>query len=186
MIKLFEADISGTVPYPETENLNLQDLNGLKTLGGYSLDGVFPSITIALRDGADVPKGLVDYFSVGLLHIVSSKLKTTLESVTTAIEYFPVSVLYQNKIIREQYYVANLLIRVHGIDLTKSDVDLDDEIGDALSVRKLILDEEKLANIEIAMIDEIQRIAVHPIVVEAILKSGCTGCMFVDPVTIRY
>jgi hypothetical protein len=186
MIKILQCDISGAVPYPESENLNLDDLNGLKTMGGYSLKGVFPPITIVLRDGAEVPRGLVDYFSVGLLQVVSSKLKATLESVTTAIEYFPVTILYQDGVIREQYYVANLLNRVKGLDLAKSDVDLDAEIGDALSVRKLVFNEEILVNTGIAMVDEIQRIAVPPIVVEAILKSGCTGCMFIDPVTIRY
>lgn len=139
-----------------------------------------------LSDGYEAPPGLVDYFRVGLLKIVSSKLKMVFESAGAELEYFPVTVLYHNEPTSSQYFVANPLKRIKAIDKDNSKVVLDEEIGDALSVQKLVIDESKFDGIKLAIIAEIQRIGLQPEVVLAIELSGCTGCSFVDPITVRY
>jgi hypothetical protein len=186
MIKLIKIDTSGKVPCPEADNPMLRELRGLKTGGGTSLAGKFPDLTLILIDGYETPPGLVDYFTVGLLNVVSSKLKLVLESVAAELEYFPVTVLYHDEPTSVRYFVANPLKRIRAVDMDNSEVELDEELGYAFSVQKLILDESKFDNIKLAVVDEIQRIGVQLDVVAAVELSGCTGCSFVDPITVRY
>lgn len=186
MIKLMRVDVSGTVPCPDASNPMREKLKGLKTFGGVTLAGIFPALTLVLRDGYESPRGLVDYFSVGLLKIVSSKLKTVFETVGAEFEYFPVTVLYRGKPTREDFFVANPLQRFNAVDLANSDVEIDEELGDALAVTKLVLDETRFETVKLAVIAEIQTIGARPEVVAAIEAAGCIGCAFVNPDTLRY
>ncbi|WP_156648814.1 imm11 family protein [Massilia sp. Leaf139] len=148
--------------------------------------GRFPHLTLVLTDAADGPAGLVDYFTVGLLNVVSSKLPAVLEEVGAEIEYFPVTVLYHGDATASEYFVANPLRRLDAIDHQQSVVELDEEMGDALAVTKLVLDEARLKDVRMAVIAEIQRIGVQDDVAAAIEAAGCIGCAFVDPISIRY
>jgi hypothetical protein len=186
MIQLMEVDTSGNVPCPEVDNPMLSKLRGLKTNGGVSLAGKFPELTLTLNDGYETPPGLVDYFRVGLLKVVSSKLKVVFDSEGAELEYFPVTVLYRNEPTSSQYFVANPLKRIKAIDLGESEVELDDEVGMAWSVKKLIIDESKFNGIKLAVIAEIQRIGLQPDLALAVQLSGCTGCTFINPITVRY
>lgn len=186
MIILLTCDVSGAVPFPEVNNLTLSALDGLVTMGGCSLAGRFPALTLDLVDGCDVPRGLVDYFTVGLIGVVSSELKLVLESAGAELEYFPVTVLYQNLPTPLQYFSANPLTLIWGADLTNSEVELDDELGDCVEVRKLVLDESKFDGIKIAAIAEIPYLGVQAELARAIESSGCIGCAFIDPMAVRY
>lgn len=186
MLKLLEIDTSGAVPYPEVSNPMLDKLKGLKTLGGYRLEGKFPHLTLLATDGYETPPGLSDYFTVGLLNIFSSRLKSALQLVGAELEFFLVTVQYKGEAADVQYYVGNPLNRIKGIDVQKSIVELDEELGDALSVDRLVLDEQKFEGVKFAVVDEINRIAVCQEVVQAIQMSGCTGCSFVEPAALRY
>lgn len=186
MIKLMNVDVSGRVPCPIAENVNLASLSGMKTLGGVSLKDSFPALTIRLKDGEESPSGLVDYFKVGLLNVISLKLKNILESLNVEMEYFSTTVLYQGRPTQLEYFVANPLRRFDAIDLTRSKVVLDEELGDALSVEKLVLDESKFQNVKLAVIGEIQLIGVQDEIAAVINSSGCTGCAFTDPIDVRY
>ena len=163
----------------------LSQLRGLKTIGGSSLAGLFPDISLMLTDGYESPPGLVDYFKVGLLNIVSSKLKDVLQSVNAEVEYFPVTVFYRHERL-SHYFVANPLKRFDAVDLNASDVDIDEELGDALSVRHLVLDKSKFLGTRLAVVSEVQLIAVSDEVSAAVVAAGCTGCTFVEPATERY
>lgn len=185
MIKLMIADSSGNVPYPAVDNPMRSKLRGLKTIGGESLVGKFPDLTLELSDGYETPSGLVDYFEVGLLRVASSKLKSVFESVGAELEYFHVEVLYKNIPTTIEYFVMNPLKRLGGVDIDNSDITLDEEIGDAVEIRKLVIDESKLVGIKLAVIAEIHHIGVQSEVAKAVELSGCIGCVFVDPITIR-
>lgn len=185
MIKILQVDTSGNVPYPDAHNPMLSRLHGLPTIGGTSLAGRFPDISLTLTDGYESPPGLVDYFQVGLLHIASSKLKDLLQSMNAEVEFFPVSVSYRNERL-DHYFVANPLKRFNAVDLSASEIEIDDELGDALSVRHLALDESKFVGTRLAVISEIQRIGVSNEVSTAVEEAGCTGCRFVEPATVRY
>jgi len=186
MIKILRIDTSGSVRCPETESPMLSKLRGLKTMGGFSLDGKFPDLTLILKDGYESPSGMVDYFEVGLLNVISAKFKAILENCGAELEYFLSTVLYNEKPTAMQFFVENPLKRIKGIDVHKSEVKLDEELGDALWVKKLVLDESKFADVKLGVIDEIQCIGVKEELASAIVPSGCTGCSFVDPITIRY
>ena len=185
MIKILQVDTSGSVPYPDAHNPMLSKLHGLLTIGGTSLAGRFPDISLTLTDGYESPPGLVDYFQVGLLHIASSKLKDLLQSMNVEVEFFPVSVSYRGERL-DHYFVANPLKRFNAVDLNASEIEIDDELGDALSVRYLALDESKFLGTRLAVISEIQRIGVSDEVWTAVEEAGCTGCTFVEPSTVRY
>lgn len=186
MIKLMNVDVSGRNPCPIAINLDLEKLRGLKTLGGVSLKGSFPTLTIALRDGDESPPGIVDYFKVGLLNVVSSKLKNIFESLNAEMEYFLVNVIYNGEPTQLHYFVANPLKRFDAIDIINSEVVLDEELGDALSVKKLVIDQMKFQNVKLAVIGEIQQIGVQDEVAESIMLSDCIGCAFIDPITVLY
>jgi hypothetical protein len=81
MLKLLSVDTTGTVPFPDFTNPTLALLRGLKTLGGHSLDGIFPDLVLIAKDGYESQPGLCDYFTVGLLKVFSSKMKAALQSV---------------------------------------------------------------------------------------------------------
>jgi len=185
MIKILQVDTSGNVPNPDAHNPMLSRLHGLLTIGGTSLAGKFPEISLTLTDGHESPSGLVDYFQAGLLHIASSKLKDLLQSMNVEIEFFPVSVSYRSERL-DQYYVANPLKRFNAVDLNASEIEIDEELGDALSVRHLVLDESKFHGTRLAVISEIQRIGVSDEVSTVVENAACTGCTFVEPGTVRY
>ena len=153
-------------------------LRGLKTMGGVSLAGEFPELTLAVQDGYDAPPGLVDYFKVGLLHVVSERLKAVLSSHNAELEYFPAVVMYNGSATEVKYFVANPLKRIKAIDLGKSDIELDGE--------KLVLNESCFSGIKLAVIDEVQRIGLQQEIALAVESAGCTGCSFVSPATVRY
>lgn len=185
MIKFLHIDVSGNVPCPRAENPMLSQLRGVKTIGGSSLAGKFPEISLVLNDGDEVPPGLVDYFRVGLLHVVSAKLKAVLASVQAELEYFPVNVFYHKDQVGP-YFVAHPLKRFKAIDYEKSDVVFNEELGIATTVRKLVIDESKFIGVNLAVVAEIQRIGVSSIAVAAINASGCIGCTLLEPLNVRY
>jgi len=53
------------------------------------------------------------------------------------VEYFPVTVFYRHEHLRH-YFVATLLKRFDAVELNASDIEMDEELGDALSVRHLV------------------------------------------------
>lgn len=186
MIQILQVDTSGQVPCPEVSNPTRSKLRGLQTMGGVSLAGKFPQLTLEMQDGDEAPPGLVDYFKVGLLHVVSERLKAAFSSHSAELEYFPAVVMYNGSATAVKYFVANPLKRIKAIDLENSDVDLDSELGDARSVRKLVLDESRFSGIRLAVIDEIQRVGLQHEIALAVESAGCTGCSFVSPATVRY
>jgi hypothetical protein len=185
MIKFLKIDTSGDVPCPDARNPELLKLRGLQTMGGSSLVGTFPHLSLILTDGYESPPGLVDYFKVGLLNIVSSKLKAVLQLMSAEVEYFPVSVSYRNQVL-SHYFVAHPLKRFNAVDLNASDIEIDDDLGDALSVRHLVLDESKFLGTRLAVVSEVQMIGVSDEVCTAVVAAGCIGCTFVEPATVRY
>lgn len=186
MIKLLSVDTCGRVPCPIAENLDLSGLRGFKTMGGVPLSDRFPDLTIQLTDGDECPSGLVDYFQAGLLNIASLKLRKVLEDAGAEVEYLPVRVLYNEKPTEIEYFVANPLMRFDAIDIINSEVELDEELGDALSVNRLVIDQLKFKGVKLAVIAEIQKIGVQTEVAIAVKSSGCIGCMFIDPISFRY
>lgn len=181
MIKLMDIDSSGEVPYPEVHNPMLDRLMGVRKIGGVSLMGQFPEITLILNDGPEAPTGLVDYFQSGLLNVVSNKLKKVFESVNAELEYFPVHVIYKDTQSTIDYFVANPLVRLNAIDKEKSDIDFNEDVLVATDVRHLVLNETLLIGKKLAVIGEIQMIAVQNVVAELVEQSGCIGCKFIDP-----
>jgi hypothetical protein len=185
MIKLMVVDESGNVPFPEVDHPTRSSLRGLRTIGGESLRGSFPDLTLVLKDGDEAPGGLVDYFVVGLLQVVSAKLKNVFEAVGAEFEYFTVEVIYEGRPAELEYFVANPLLRIAALDVASSDISFDEEIGDAIEIRKLVVDESRLKDARLAVIAELHTIAVQQSVADAVAMSGCTGCVFIDPDTVR-
>lgn len=186
MIQILQVDASGRVPCPEVSNPTRSKLLGLKTMGGISLAGKFPELTLVAQDGHEAPPGLVDYFKVGLLHVVSERLKAVFSSHNAELEYFPAVVIYDGSTTEARYFIANPLKRIKAVDLGKSDIELDGELGDALWVKRLVLDESCFSGVGLAVIDEVQRIGVQPEIALAVELAGCRGCTFVSPATVRY
>lgn len=186
MIKILTADTSDEAPYPNVENPMLDEIMDLSTGRGFSVMGKFPHLTLIATDGYESPAGVPDYFTVGDLDVVSAKLKAVLETGGAEVEYFPVTLLYRDVPTEISYFVAHPLHLVQAVDLAKSDVEVDEEFGDCVSVEKLVIDESKFGGLNLAIIDEITMIGVQEALALQIESSGCIGCVLVDPLTIRY
>lgn len=185
MIKLIQTDLSDDVPYPDVDNLTLDELEDVDICGGVSLAGKFPEQQFEYSF-SERPYGLVDYFEVGMLTVVSEKLKLVLESAQAEVEYFPVTVWYRRKPATVQYFAINPLVLLKAVDLARSKLEIDERLGLCESIEELVLDESKFAGLKLAMIDEIGRIGVQQELAEKIVAAGCIGCAFVEPITLRY
>lgn len=128
----------------------------------------------------------MDYFTVGLLTVVSSKLKSVFESVGAEIEFFPVSVFYQGMKTDEQYFAANPLLAVKAVDFSRSKVEYDEDAEDCFSVHTLIIDESKLHGRRVVIVQEINVLAVQEELAAMIEAAGCVGMVFIDPDSLRY
>lgn len=186
MIKILTSDTSDEAPYPDVENPMLDEIMDLPTARGVSLMGKFPHLTLIANDGYEGPPGLVDYFTVGDLAVVSSNLKAVFESGGAEVEYFPVTVLYRNVPTETEYFVANPLHLISGVNMAESVVTVDKRLGDCTSVEKLVIDDSKFNGLNLAIIDEISMTGVQEELALLVESSGCTGFEFVDPLTIRY
>jgi hypothetical protein len=95
-------------------------------------------------------------------------------------------VQYGGKNTTTEYFVGNPLKRIKGMDKERSIVEIGAEIGDAISVEKLVLDESQFEGAKFSVVHEVNRIAVSEDVVAAIRNADCTGCIFVDASSVRY
>ncbi len=185
-IYLITVDSSGEYAYPYVENLTPLAMDGLVTMNGGSLAGKFPDLTYSLSDGDGVPPGLVDYFSDGIVHVVSANLRSVLESAEADFEYFPVTVLYENMRTPIAYFAANPLKLIAGIDLQNSKVEFNPILGDCMSVEKFAVDESKFDGVMAAALMEIPYIAVQKELARKIELSGALGIDFIDPASVQF
>lgn len=139
-------------------------------------------VTTSDRSSGD----LTDFFRTTNVRIVSSRLQEVLKRASTETEFWPVTILRGQEVIQGKYYAVNSLETRRAVDTGRSIVEFDEELGDAIAVEKLILDEQKLQELRWAMVEEVHRIAVSEDVQQAITLSGCTGFCFLDPIEIRY
>ncbi len=186
VIKIIQTDLSDDVPYPDVENLMLDEIMDLPTGGGVSLMGKFPPLTLILKDGYECARGLVDYFTVGMLTVVSEKLKAVFEEGSAEVEYFPVTVMYRKRETKIAYYVMNPLNEIKAVNIAESIVEVHERLGLCDSVEKLVIDDSKFNGVNLAVIYELGLIGVQAELAARVESSGCTGCVFVDPLTIRY
>ena len=115
---------------------------------------------------------------------VSAKLRSVLESVSAEIEYLPVDFFYHSKGTDGEYFLANPLRRIKGVDLQNSKVQLD-EAGLALEVELLVLSESHFTGIAVAVLHETLHLVVQPGVAAAIRNANCTGCAFLPASSVR-
>lgn len=182
---ILHRDVSGNVPYPECRLLNSRAVLNFPFWGGVSLANQYPNLEFDVSDSSDSPQGLVDFMGSIHIDIVSRKLAAALQLVGAEVEFFPVAVSYNgSKLDGQQFFALNSLMRPRALDLRKSDVDLDEALGDVLVARKIVLDETAIANLNWLVVDELNRIAVSSKVIDAIGLSGCTGCAFSEPSSI--
>ncbi len=153
-------------------------------MGGPPMSKRLPhNLFFEVSDGFESPSGLPDFISgIGFM-LVSHRLKRVLESFKVEVEFVAAQIQYESAR-RAGYFLANPLRVVRGVDLQASSIELD-EVGIALSVTKLVLNDLCFDGIPIAFVHEIVMVAVQTEVADAISKAGCTGCRFTDPSTYR-
>ena len=184
---ILHRDVSGDVPYPECRLVNSRAVLNFHYWGGVSLASQYPNLEFEVSDSTDAPRGLVDFMGSIHIDIVSHKLAAALQLVGAEIELFPVAMSYNGRRLDgQQFFALNSLMRPRALDLKRSDVDLDEELGDVLVARKVVLDETAIANLNWLVVDELNRLAVSSKVIDAIRLSGCTGCAFSEPGLTRF
>jgi hypothetical protein len=185
MILLVKTDISGDVPFPEISAGGFLLPRGVTAFGGPPVAARLPKpFMLYAYDGGDSLPGLVDYMhGIGYL-VVSDKLRKVWEQFTSDVEYVPIDILYNEDLV-ENYYVANPTQRIAGVDLSASTIELDD-LGIALSVERLVIDEARFEGVPIAVLSETVDLVVHEEVAIATQNAMCTGCVFLSPEEARF
>lgn len=154
-------------------------------MGGPPIRSLLPeNFILSVEDCSSRSSGLTDLMrGVGWL-VVSDRLRCIFDRYGADIEFVPVGLHYKREL-HSGFFVANPKNRIRGVDLTASSIELD-EVGVALGVDRLVLDEEKFAGISVAVLHETAHIVVQSEVAEAIQAEGCTGCVFVLPSSVSF
>ena len=185
-MRIIGRDTSRKVPCPTVKLTNLDLLDEFPWWGGESLKGRSPMMKLIATDDEDGgARGLPDFMSSVHLRIASERLKAVLESLDLKVEFLPVTVFYKRRPSPQKYFAVNSLLRIKGLDMERSDVDFVKGSDLAVWKRKIALDEKKLRDKHWVIVAELQRIAVSEKVEAAIRASGCTGCAFVEPDSLR-
>lgn len=157
--------------------------------GGKSWKDEMPApliIEVSDSPAFEAPAGLTDFFRTTHIRLVSNRLRKVLEEFGAEVEFWPITLRYRGEVFDGDYWAANALLRLKAVDREKSLIELDEEMGDAISVDRLVLDEAVFIDKHWAIVDEVQRIAVSQEVQDGILASGCTGMRFIEPLEVRY
>ena len=147
--------------------------------GGVSLAGklVNPLINVEDSHPEEAPPGLTDFFRSLNLTVVSARLRNALTPFHSEMEYLPAVVSYRGRLIQSEFFVLNSLLRIKALDMQRSVVEMDEEIG-VVGASKVVLDDSKLVGVDWCVVDELNRIVVSRKVQDAVRQSGCIGCTF--------
>ena len=184
MLLLLESSTSHEMPLPEL-SVDYVRPRGLVVFGGPPLSGRIPRLTVTARDGYGSAAGIPDFMrSVGFC-FVSARLRCVFESSAAEIEYLPINLVYGSSCNANDYFLANPLRNVRGVDLTRSDIELD-EAGIALSCRSLAINESLFDHLPVSVLHETLHLVVQSHVEAAIRQAGLTGCSFKGPREVRF
>lgn len=119
------------------------------------------------------------------LHVVNEKLKNILESSNSRWEFFQVGINnHKGKLLKEPYYVANLLGKVWCVNRDKSICHIDPFDDTQLcDYDKLVLDEDKISpDLDFFRLGETPRVIIieREIAKKIILDEKCTGAHFAN------
>ncbi|KMQ50654.1 hypothetical protein CHISP_2505 [Chitinispirillum alkaliphilum] len=114
------------------------------------------------------------------LHIVNEKLKSILETSNAEWEFFPVMIKnHKGKIMKEPYYIANLLGKIFCVDREKSICEEDSfKEGQLDLYDKLVLDQSKIPeSVDFFRLGETPRVVIasDSITDKIKITEGCTG-----------
>lgn len=184
MIKFLTSDTSPATPFPDISTGEYVRPRGLFTFGGPPLSGRLPSdLIFYVEDGYESGTGLPDFMRDQFI-LVSQKLRNLIEKESAEVEFLSAHLSYKEREV-EGFFIMNPLRRIRGVNLKESDMELD-EIGLALSVEKLVLDESKFNGVAISVLHETLDLVVQQNLADAITKAECVGCKFVDPESIQF
>ena len=176
MLTFLEVATDPRFPCPEART-DFVPPRGLTTFGGPSLKGSLPTLKFDLIDG--VAPGLVDLVRSVRFWLVSEKLRRVFEREHAEVEWIEIQAHYRSALAPVQYYVANPLRMVRGVDRAASTIELD-EAGIAMSVDRLVLDESKFIGMPAAVLYETRHLVVQPHLRAAIEDARCAGCEFIE------
>ena len=184
MLYFLEPDVSGEAPFPEL-HCDYVRPRGLSALLGEHIAGRLPKLTFNAIDGAECSSGIPDFTRTVGYCIISTRMRRVLEENLAEVEYLPCDIVYRGRCISNQYYVANPLRKIRGVDLERSSIELD-EVGIALGVERLVLNESLFAGTPLALLHETVSLVVQPGLMSAINDGDLVGCSFVDPCTVQF
>lgn len=185
MTQILEKSTASDAPVPQVSIGDLGFPKGVSALGGESLARVMPKgLSFFVTDGNPKARGLTDFMTGVGVALASIKLRRILEKSGAEIEFWPVDVYYENSHV-SGYYLTVPLRRIRGVDMDASTIEID-ELGLALSVDNLVLDDSRFVGIPFAVLAETMNLVVADELAKAIEGGGCTGCKFVRAASVRF
>ena len=183
MVSFLKAKASDFDAYPSVSTGALKRPRGLSLMGGVPVAGRLPSdLVFQVSDGSAVA-GLTDFMTGVGVFVVSDALKDIVSRFTSTVEFIPVGIEYDGTL-RSGYSIFNPVLLVDGVDLSASSLKLN-SVGLAVSVERLVLNEQRFAGVHVGLVHEVRQIAVSRELGDAIMAAGCTGCRLVVPQDFR-
>jgi len=176
MYSVWKADFYNEIYYTRGTIRDISVLKKIKLTKGEPISDKNIKIDIDLIEEYEP----ADYFHVGSLFIVSSKLKDILERKQVSAEYFLIKLYKPNGIpIQTKYFFVNLLRKIDCINKEHSRYTQEEGFID--EIYKLVVDVDKAENEVLFRIDKIFNniILVHDSLSYLIKSLGCTGVNFI-------
>lgn len=176
MYSVWKADFYNEIYYTRGTIRDISVLKKIKLTKGEPISDKNIKIDIDLFEEYEP----ADYFHVGSLFIVSSKLKDILERKQVSAEYFLIKLYKPNGIpIQTEYFFVNLLRKIDCINKEHSRYTQEEGFID--EIYKIVVDVDKAKNEVLFRIDKIFNniILVHDSLSYLIKSLGCTGVNFI-------
>lgn len=190
MTKLLSVDLSLEVPCPNASP-DLGDLRRLWAIQGFHLNSgrrfasIWGDVCIQVKDDRERPRGLTDFFETVPFRIVSKSFVELLDRFGGSCEFLPLRVQYNRRWLLGEYFAINVLSVVDdAVDRQRSKFATYDE-GPLQEVEHLELKEDVLAGSPIAMLREINRLAISEELATAISTTGLRGIATSQPEDFR-
>lgn len=145
----------------------------VKFYGGVPLKNVFPTTTIILKSKPKPP----DFLTLGSVAVVSDRLRIFLQQERVSAEFIDINVIQKGEPLEQRYYFANFLDVISCFDFDRSIFqEYPPEAGGGiLNIDELYLDEEKIGNCRLFVLDECLLTLVREDLADALEQGQFTG-----------
>jgi hypothetical protein len=190
MTKLLSVDLRRNVPAPYASP-DSNDLGRLHGTAGFHLNmgkrvaPVWGDVRVQVKDDKERPPGLTDFFQTVPFFIVSKSFVELVQSFGGACEFLPLRLQYQRNWLVGEFFALNVLSVVNDAVNRERSTFASYDVGPLEEVEHLELKHDALAGAPIALLGEVNCLAVSDEFALAIASTGLRGISVSSPEKFR-